>query len=31
MFCVSKGLGAPVGSIIAGSALFIEKAKIIRK
>lgn len=30
-FCFSKGLGAPVGSIIAGSADFIDKAKRWRK
>ncbi len=29
--CLSKGLGAPVGSIIAGSKEFIEKAFRIRK
>jgi threonine aldolase len=31
MFCLSKGLGAPVGSMIAGSGDFIEKARIYRK
>jgi len=31
MFCLSKGLGAPVGSILAGSASFIEKARYKRK
>ena len=31
MFCLSKGLGAPVGSMIAGSKEFIEKARIYRK
>ena len=31
MFCLSKGLGAPVGSMIAGSGEFIEKARIYRK
>jgi len=31
MFCLSKGLGAPVGSILAGSADFIEKARYRRK
>lgn len=31
MFCLSKGLGAPVGSMIVGSAAFIEKARICRK
>ncbi len=30
-FCLSKGLGAPVGSIIAGSSEFIEKARKWRK
>ena len=31
MFCLSKGLGAPVGSMIAGSHAFIEKGRIYRK
>src|SRR5215467_14430899 len=31
MFCLSKGLGAPVGSMIAGSREFIEKGRIYRK
>jgi threonine aldolase len=31
MFCLSKGLGAPVGSILAGSRKFIEKARKQRK
>jgi threonine aldolase len=31
MFCLSKGLGAPVGSMVAGSKSFIEKARIYRK
>jgi threonine aldolase len=31
MFCLSKGLGAPVGSILAGSAVFIENARYKRK
>lgn len=31
MFCVSKGLGAPVGSYIVGSAEFIHRAREIRK
>ena len=31
MFCLSKGLAAPVGSMIAGSGAFIEKARIYRK
>jgi threonine aldolase len=30
-FCVSKGLGAPVGSLIVGSREFIEKCRPIRK
>ncbi|KAL3834049.1 hypothetical protein ACJIZ3_008785 [Penstemon smallii] len=29
--CLSKGLGAPAGTIIAGSKSFISKAKIVRK
>lgn len=31
MFCFSKGLGAPVGSILLGSQGFIEEARIVRK
>jgi len=31
MFCLSKGLGAPVGSMLVGSRDFIEKARIGRK
>jgi threonine aldolase len=31
MFCLSKGLGAPVGSMLAGSKEFIQKAHIARK
>ncbi|MDT8718746.1 low-specificity L-threonine aldolase [Clostridium sp. 19966] len=31
MFCLSKGLCAPVGSIVAGSKEFIEKATKLRK
>jgi threonine aldolase len=31
MFCLSKGLGAPVGSILLGSREFIEKAHVTRK
>jgi threonine aldolase len=31
MFCLSKGLGAPVGSMIVGSRPFMEKARIYRK
>lgn len=30
-FCVSKGLGAPVGSLIVGSREFIERCRPIRK
>src|SRR5262245_29199846 len=31
MFCLSKGLCAPVGSMLVGSRAFIEKARVIRK
>jgi threonine aldolase len=31
MFCLSKGLAAPVGSMIVGSGAFIEKARNYRK
>jgi len=31
MFCLSKGLGAPVGSMLVGSKEFIEEAHIVRK
>jgi len=31
MFCLSKGLGAPVGSMLVGSREFIQKAHIARK
>jgi threonine aldolase len=31
MFCLSKGLGAPVGSLLLGSAKAIEQARIHRK
>lgn len=31
MMCFSKGLGAPVGSTLAGTAEFIERARRIRK
>jgi threonine aldolase len=31
MFCLSKGLGAPVGSMILGTRSFIEKARVYRK
>jgi threonine aldolase len=30
-FCLSKGLGAPVGSMIVGSKSFIERCRAIRK
>ncbi len=30
-FCVSKGLSAPVGSILCGSATFIERARACRR
>lgn len=29
--CLSKGLGAPIGSLLLGSAAFIHKAKRVRK
>lgn len=31
MFCLSKGLGAPVGSMLVGDEDFIEEARIVRK
>lgn len=31
MFCLSKGLGAPVGSMLCGSNAFIQRARLIRK
>lgn len=31
MFCLSKGLCAPVGSILTGSSSFIERARSVRK
>lgn len=31
MFCLSKGLGAPVGSMLVGSKAFIEDARLVRK
>lgn len=31
MFCVSKALGAPVGSMILGSGEFVEQARVHRK
>ena len=30
-FCLSKGLGAPMGSIIAGSRALMDKARLLRK
>jgi threonine aldolase len=29
--CLSKGLGAPVGSVIAGDIAFLERARVVRK
>lgn len=31
MFCLSKGLGAPVGSMLVGSAKAMERARVFRK
>lgn len=31
MFCLSKGLGAPVGSMLVGSREFIDEARLVRK
>src|SRR5258706_7780233 len=31
LFCLSKGLGAPVGSLLCGTAAFIEEARVVRK
>jgi len=31
MFCLSKGLGAPVGSMVVGSREFVERARVFRK
>jgi threonine aldolase len=31
MFCLSKGLGAPVGSMLVGSAELMRKARVFRK
>jgi threonine aldolase len=31
MICLSKGLGAPVGSVLCGASAFIEEARIVRK
>jgi threonine aldolase len=30
-FCLSKGLGAPVGSVVCGSGAFVERARRVRK
>ena len=30
-FCLSKGLGAPVGSMLVGSKEFIEESRVVRK
>jgi threonine aldolase len=30
-FCVSKGLSAPIGSLVCGSAVFIERARAFRR
>ncbi len=31
LFCLSKGLGAPVGSMLCGASAFIEQARVARK
>jgi len=31
MFCLSKGLGAPVGSLLVGTKKFIDEARVYRK
>jgi threonine aldolase len=31
MFCLSKGLGAPVGSMLLGEKAFINEARVVRK
>jgi len=31
MFCLSKGLGAPAGSMLVGSKAFFEEARLVRK
>jgi threonine aldolase len=31
MFCLSKGLGAPVGSLLLGTRNFVDKARVYRK
>jgi threonine aldolase len=30
-FCLSKGLGAPVGSVVCGERAFVERARRVRK
>lgn len=30
-FCLSKGLGAPVGSMIVGSKVFVDRCRVLRK
>jgi len=31
MFCLSKGLGAPVGSMLLGTREFVDEARVVRK
>jgi threonine aldolase len=31
MFCLSKGLGAPVGSLICGSRALVDEARLLRR
>jgi threonine aldolase len=31
LFCLSKGLGAPIGSVLCGTREFIERARVARK
>ncbi len=31
MFCLSKGLGCPVGSLLCGSRAFVREARVVRK
>ncbi|HJS98541.1 MAG TPA: GntG family PLP-dependent aldolase [Terriglobales bacterium] len=31
MFCLSKGLGAPVGSLLVGNRTFVDQARVYRK
>jgi threonine aldolase len=31
MFCLSKGLGAPVGSMLLGTRAFVDEARVVRK